>query len=211
MTTQLEDILAGVLENRQLLDHPFYQRWEAGVIRRDELAHYAEQYRYFEVMFPTFLRSLCAQLPKGPIRNLVEANLADEVSPPSHVDLFEQFARAYGAREVPISPAMSRLVESYFALLQRGPASSLAGLWAYESQGGAVAVSKADGLIRHYEAPSEAVAFWAAHGLIEGDHAKWTLEALTFLGPDIVEVEFGASLIGEAWWNFLDERELLVV
>ncbi len=210
MTPQLEDVLAGVLKKRRLLDHPFYRRWEAGDISREELTRYAEQYRYFEVMFPTFLRSLCAQLPEGPIRHLVEANLVDEVSPPSHVVLFDQFAQAYGARKVPISPAMSHLVDSYSALLRRGPASSLAGLWAYESQGGEVAASKAEGLIKHYEAPSEAIAFWAAHSLIEDDHATWTLEALALLEPDMVEVELGVGLIGDAWWNFLDERESLV-
>jgi pyrroloquinoline-quinone synthase len=209
MTLPLEVTLDNALSDLQLLRHPFYQRWEAGELRREELTKYAEQYRYFEAMLPVFLESVSEQLPNGPVRDLVLANLADEVSPPSHIDLLEQFARFFDAAEPEISPAMLHLVSSYSSLLQRGPASSLAGLWAYESQGAAIADSKAEGLIKHYEADSGATAFWTVHGTIEEDHAKWTLDALETLDPDADEVRAAALLIARAWWSFLDERELL--
>lgn len=209
MTTPLETILGAVLKKHQLLDHPFYRRWEAGELSRDELTHYAEQYRYFEAMLPSFLERLSTQLPGGPARDSVLDNLSDEVSPPSHISLFERFAYSFDATEAAISPAMSHLVDSYAALFARGPEASLAGLWAYESQGAQIADSKAEGLIRHYGAESDAVAFWSMHGSIEDDHAKWTIEALALLKPDVNEVESAASLIGDAWWSFLDERELL--
>jgi pyrroloquinoline-quinone synthase len=209
MTLQLEVTLDTALSDLQLLRHPFYQRWEAGELRREELTNYAEQYRYFEAMLPVFLESVSEQLPNGPVRDLVLANLADEVSPPSHIDLLEQFARFFDAAEPEISPAMLHLVSSYSRLLQHGPASSLAGLWAYESQGAAIADSKAEGLIKHYEADSDAAAFWTVHGTIEEDHAKWTLDALETLNPDVDEVRAAALLIADAWWSFLDERESL--
>jgi pyrroloquinoline quinone (PQQ) biosynthesis protein C len=209
MTTHLEAVLAGALEEHQLLSHPFYRRWEAGTLRRDELTHYAEQYRYFEAMLPTFLENLSARLPEGAARDAVLANLSDEVSPPSHLNLFEQFARSFDADEAVISPAMSHLVDSYSAVLERGPEASLAGLWAYESQGARIADSKADGLMKHYEARSEDIAFWTAHGSIEEDHARWTFDALSALEPDPSEVASSARLIGDAWWSFLDERESL--
>jgi pyrroloquinoline-quinone synthase len=209
MTTQLETALEVALADRQLLSHPFYRRWEAGELRRDELTQYAEQYRYFEAMLPAFLVTLSAQLPDGSARDFVLANLSDEVSPPSHLSLFEQFARFFGAADTTISPAMSHLVDSYAKVSEQGPASSLAGLWAYESQGARIADSKAEGLDRYYGAQSDAIAFWTAHGSIEEDHAKWTLDALSSLEPDPSEVELAARLIGDAWWSFLDERELL--
>ncbi len=209
MTTQLEERIDAALRDHLLLVHPFYRRWQAGELNQSELTQYAEQYRYFETMFPVFLEKLSARLPEGPARAAVLANLNDEVSPPSHLDLFEQFAGSFEASDAAISPAMSYLVESYCALLERGPAASLAGLMAYEVQGARIAESKAEGLATHYAADSEALAFWRAHGSIEDDHAKWTLEALSLLEPDLDEVEFGARLIGDAWWLFLDERELL--
>jgi hypothetical protein len=150
-----------------------------------------------------------ARLPEGPARRAVLDNLNDEVSPPSHLTLFEQFAYSFDASDAAISPATSHLVESYAALLGRGPEAALAGLWAYEGQGAQIAQSKAEGLITHYGAQGDALAFWTAHGSIEDDHAKWTLEALSLLEPDLHEVAFGAGLIAEAWWLLLDERELL--
>jgi pyrroloquinoline-quinone synthase len=209
MKNQLDDVLDRAVMNHQLLTHPFYQRWEAGELSRYELIHYAEQYRYFESMLPMFLEGLCGQLPDGPARESVMANLSDEVTAPSHLGLFEKFAFSLGAGEAEISTAMSHLVESYFHILRMSPVSSLAGLWAYESQGATIADSKAAGLLKHYGMKSDAIEFWTVHGSIEGDHAKWTLRALDLLDGDAEEVGAAAQLIAAAWWNFLDERELL--
>jgi pyrroloquinoline-quinone synthase len=210
MDTQISDALTTTLSDRQLLTHPFYRRWESGQLSRDELTSYAEQYRYFETMLPTFLESLSEQLPEGTARDAVIDNLRDETTPPSHLELFELFATHYGARNVDASPAMEELLEAYRDVLSRGPESALAGLWAYESQGAAIASSKAEGLRTHYGVDSIGVAFWDAHWLVEGDHATWTLEALAALRPDVNDVAGAARRVGEAWWSFLDERELAV-
>jgi hypothetical protein len=55
------------------------------------------------------------------------------------------------------------------------------------------------------------VTFWTIHGTIEEDHAKWTMAALDSLDPEEIEVEAAARLVGDAWWAFLDERELMAV
>jgi pyrroloquinoline-quinone synthase len=208
MDTQFSDALADSLSDRQLLTHAFYRRWEAGELSREELRSYAEQYRYFETMLPIFLESLAEKLPEGTSRDAVLDNLRDETAPPSHLELFEMFATFYGARAVTISPAMARLLEAYDTVLERGSAAALAGLWAYESQGAAIAKSKAEGLRAHYGVENDAATFWDAHWLVEGDHAAWTLEALSSFNPDADEVAAAARLIGDAWWSFLDEREL---
>jgi len=210
MDTQLSDALAHSLSDRQLLNHAFYRRWEAGELSREELRSYAEQYRYFETMLPMFLETLSQELPEGTARDAVIDNLRDETAPPSHLELFEMFATFYGARAVTISPAMANLLEAYEVVLNRGAAAALAGLWAYESQGAVIAKSKAEGLRTHYGVENDAATFWDAHWLVEGDHAAWTLEALSSLHPDSDESAASALLIGEAWWSFLDERELAV-
>ncbi len=209
MKTQLRETLDAALAHRQLLDHPFYRRWEAGDLNEGELTSYAEQYRYFETMLPTFLLSLSEQLPEGLARDSVLDNYRDEVSEPSHLELFEVFANFYGASSAPISPAMKTLVTSYDDVLKQSPVAALAGLLAYEYQGSAIAESKADGLVKYFNASSNAVTFWTVHGTIEEDHAAWTMDALSSLEPDETEVGAAARLVGEAWWAFLDERELL--
>jgi hypothetical protein len=64
------------------------------------------------------------------------------------------------------------------------------------------------GLAKHYNAPPEALVFWNEHSSIEGDHAEWTFDALTSLDPDLNDVRAAARRVGDAWWAFLDEREL---
>jgi pyrroloquinoline-quinone synthase len=210
MTTDLQQSFFDALRDRQLLDHPFYRRWEAGELTRGELTRYAEQYRHFETMMPEFLTHLRDELEPGEARDLVEANLRDEVSPPSHLELFELFAAAFDATDAPPSPAMRSIIEAYDGVARLGCVSALAGLLAYESQGASVADSKGAGLAKHYQAPLEALLFWDEHGSIEGDHAEWTFDALTSLSPDLDEVRGAARLVGDAWWAFLDERELQV-
>lgn len=209
MTNSLDAVLESSISDCKLLSHPFYRRWEAGGLSIEELRCYAEQYRYFEEMLPPFLEQLAEALPEGLARDSVLKNLADEVATPSHLELFEQFAEFYMATLEPISPAMKRLVDAYREVLNQDPSAALAGLWAYESQGASIADSKAEGLHTHYGASHDALTFWLAHGTVEEDHAKWTLEALALLEPDEEIARQASRRIGEAWWEFLDERELI--
>jgi len=198
-----------VLDGRLLLTHPFYRRWEQGALAHDELARYAEQYRFFESFLPEFLGEVASRLDDGPTRRCVLDNLADEIASPSHLELFERFAEAYGAENADVSPAMSSLVAAYRSAIDEGVAVAVAGLLAYEVQGAAIASSKARGLEVHYGAAPQALDFWLVHGRIEDDHAQWTLEGLDALAPSDADVERGVDLVASAWWAFLDEREVL--
>ncbi len=210
MTNHLEELLRQCLDGRRLLEHPFYQRWEAGVLADGELRDYAQQYRYFETHLVNFLSELADRLPEGAARESVADNLRDEVSSPTHLELFEQFADFYEATEAPISPAMEQLIAAYQSVLARSNATALAGLLAYELQGAEIAESKAAGLRAHYGVSEVAATFWDVHGTLEVDHAQWTLEGLASLSPSDEDVRTGASDVASAWWEFLSEREALV-
>src|SRR2546423_7302999 len=43
---ELIERLDAVRERWNLLEHPFYKRWSCGELTRDELAHYAGEYRH---------------------------------------------------------------------------------------------------------------------------------------------------------------------
>lgn len=171
---------------------------------------YAEQYRFFEAYLPKFLEELANQLPEGVAKDAVLDNLKDEVSPPSHLELFDKFAKKYLAQDVEISPAMSELLNAYRTVLANGNKVAMAGLLAYECQGAKIAGSKADGLVKHYGADAEAVEFWNAHSGIEEEHAAWSMNGLDSLSPTEAEITQGVSTVGKAWWNFLTERDTLV-
>ena len=97
-TQRIREVLAEAIVGRHLLSHPFYRRWEAGSLSEGELAAYAEQYRHIERALPGTLSAIAGALPEGRARDLVEANLADELgSPEPHAELFESFASAAGA------------------------------------------------------------------------------------------------------------------
>jgi pyrroloquinoline-quinone synthase len=204
----IQDALDEALNGRRLLEHPFYRRWEAGELGDGELAAYASQYRHFEAKLPGFLSDVASGLVDGPARRAVEANLADELGDPvSHLELFDRFAGAIDAPEAPPSPATAALLEAYDAARDAGPVRALAGLLAYEYQSPEVASSKAAGLRNHFGLDGAAVAFWDHHGVVDSDHARWTMDALIALGSEPSEISTGIRPIAEAWWAFLDERE----
>jgi len=211
MDTDISATIQQSLQGRLLLTHPFYRRWEAGGLATLELARYAEQYRYFEVYLPEFLRRLAARLDEGIAKDAIEANLKDEVAEPSHLQLFDQFATAYGAGSSECSPAMSALLAAYRRALDEGGPTAVAALAAYEVQSGDIAQSKHDGLRTHYGASPSALEFWFLHGAVEEDHAAWTLDGLASLNPTVDEVVRGVRPIADSWWEFLNERESLAL
>ncbi|MDP9074508.1 MAG: iron-containing redox enzyme family protein [Actinomycetota bacterium] len=188
----------------QLLDHPFYQRWQRGELTVGDLADYAVQYRHFEQLLPGFLGQIAVGVTDERAAGLVAMNLADEAG---HLALFDRFAAALGATPGPADDATDQLVATYRALAASSPAHGLAGLAAYEGQAAAVAATKARGLRDHYGLDGEAVAFWDVHAELETGHAAWAAEAMASLEthPDTVFVS--ARRAAEAWWSFLDRRE----
>ena len=206
---QLEADLARHHADRQLLQHPFYQRWQAGELEPSELATYAEQYRYFETSLPGFLRRLISKLGEGRAADLMRVNLSDEESTPkAHVDLFEDFAVAAGARsQVAPTAATSHLLNAYEALIAATPAEGLSAVVAYESQAPSIAASKALGLRERYGFDKTGTQFWDVHGTMDLDHAAWSVEALASLDAPAELVNASARRSLDAWWAFLDERE----
>jgi pyrroloquinoline-quinone synthase len=205
----VEEALTGA----RLLDHPFYRRWEQGLLELDELAAYAMQYRHVERALPAILESVASGLPHSRSRALVEANLADERGDPergqaAHAELFESFAAAVSASDVaPASSATAELVQIETDAASRDPATAIAMLAAYEIQAAAVASTKAEGLRRHYGLGDEGTEFWDVHAELEERHGSWSIEALASLGASPEEVRSGASAAAGAWWRLLDERE----
>ena len=204
-------MLAEAIVGRHLLAHPFYRRWEAGTLEEGELSAYAEQYRHIERELPVTLSAIAAALPEGRARDLVEANLADELSTPEpHAQLFESFAAAAGAApDAPATPSTAALLALVRTAAATDPATALAMVAAYEVQAADIAASKSDGLRRHYGMDEDATRFWDVHRTQEQDHAGWSIEALAELGADPDMVQAGAIVSADSWWLFLSEREEL--
>jgi pyrroloquinoline quinone (PQQ) biosynthesis protein C len=178
---QIDRCLATALADRRLLRHPF---------------------------LPGFLTRLQASLPEGPARDLVAANLADELGDPiPHTELFERFATAVDAEAEPPSSATKALLDTYNDLLDESPVGGLAGFLAYESQAAEVATTKAAGLRRHHRLDDHQVSFWEHHSKVESDHAEWLADALSKMATTEDGLATATRRAADAWWSFLDERE----
>ena len=203
----ISQLLERAIEGRHLLDHPFYRRWENGELEEGELAGYASQYRYFEAHLPVALTGIAELLPSGRARELVLANLSDEIEGPiSHLELFSGFERAVGATGEEPGVAVTGLIRAYDDAITQGAASGLGAIAAYEIQASAVAITKSEGLREHYRVDEGGRTFWDVHGQLEVDHAQWTTEALSEFG-DRETIFVSARASADAWWAFLDERE----
>src|SRR5580692_1431032 len=210
-TQPMHEVLAEAIVGRHLLTHPFYRRWEAGTLAEGELAAYAEQYRHIERELPVTLAAIADALPPGRARELVEANLADELgSPEPHVELFETFAAAAGAApDAPATPSTAALLAVVRTTASNDPAAALAMVAAYEVQAADIAGSKSDGLRRHYGLDEEGTRFWDVHRTQEAEHAGWSMDALAELGADPDVVLAAAIVSADSWWLFLSERDEL--
>jgi pyrroloquinoline-quinone synthase len=203
----LSSSIEHALGDRTLLSHPFYRRWEAGELGEGELAAYAAQYVHVERQLPDTLTTLVDALPHGGVRTALASNLADELGQPMpHVELFATFADAVGATPTAPTSATSALVDLYEAAPERSVDFAVGVLAAYEVQAAAIARSKADGLRAHYGLSGAATSFWDVHAELEADHAAWSLDAAGSL--DLDEVMAGVAASRDAWWSFLDDREL---
>ena len=209
---RLSAAVAATLEERMLLTHPFYRRWEAGELRTQELAEYAVHYRAFEAVLPTVLSAVVDRLMfdgEMEAADLVARNLADELGrPESHLAMFDEFASALPtAHAAAPGVAADALAGTYLELVGQSPVAAIAGLAAYETQAAAIAASKGDGLRRWYGVGADGTRFWDVHATMDVDHGDWAVEALAMLGADEAEVSDAARRAADAWWALLDERE----
>ena len=78
--THLLSRLDAAIAEKNLLNHPFYQDWQAGKLSREALQLYASQYYRHVEAFPKHLRVLAART-EGPLRETVMENLAEEENP----------------------------------------------------------------------------------------------------------------------------------
>ena len=210
-TQRIHEVLAEAIVGRHLLAHPFYRRWEAGTLTEGELAAYAEQYRHIERALPVTLAAIAAALPPGRARELVEANLSDELGEPEpHALLFESFAAPAGAApDSPATATTAALLAVVRTTAANDPVAALAMVAAYEVQAADIAASKGDGLRRHYGFDEDGTRFWDVHRTQEVEHAGWSMEALAALDADLDVVQAAATVSADSWWLFLSEREEL--
>ena len=153
----LERIDALIAE-RHLLKHPFYTKWRAGELTRDELQEYARQYYAFESTFPRLLSALHTRSDEADVRQSLLDNLWDEEhGEVNHAEMWLRFGEGIGVERSSVrsAPANDGHAGAARHLLVRRDATApiaagIAALYAYEGQVPEVATEKIRGLVEQY-------------------------------------------------------------
>jgi pyrroloquinoline-quinone synthase len=164
----LFDRLADAQRRGNVLEHPFYTRWSAGELSRDELSWYAGEYRHAVVALAD------AADAASPVAGTEHA---DEER--SHVELWDRFARALDADAGPARLAETTTCVSAWTSAE-DPLEALGILYAIEAGQPDVSRTKLDGLVEHYgfERESPATSYFELHSERDHEHAAQSRELL---------------------------------
>ena len=200
------------IASKHLLDHPFYQRWSAGTLTRDELQEYARQYWHYALAFPTFLSGIHAHTDDIVVRQLLLENLIEEErGGENHPELWLRFCESLGLSRDEVqagSPneSTATLIASMRSLAREGALhEGLAALYAYESQIPAVAKAKIAGLAQFYG--MDAPTFFSVHEEADVHHSATSRELLNRLCDDdakVAQAEAATGRVLDALYGFLD-------
>jgi pyrroloquinoline-quinone synthase len=153
--------LDDVRRRRNILEHPFYTRWEQGDLTRADLARYAGEYRY---AVEALADAADAAAP------LAGSQHADEER--AHVALWDEFAAALDA-DLQRAPATEtgRCAAAWTSASD--PLEALAILYAIEAGQPDVSRTKLTGLVEHYgfEESGEGTAYFRLHAELDHEHA----------------------------------------
>jgi pyrroloquinoline-quinone synthase len=170
----LFDRLADVQCSCNVLEHSFYQRWNAGELTSEELAWYAGEYRHAVVALAQ-ATAATARVAEPAVRAQLEEHAAEEAE---HVDLWDAFARAVDA-DLTREPA-AETAECAAAWTAAGDAlEGLVVLYAIESAQPAIARTKLDGLVEHYGlGDGPATEYFSLHAHRDHEHAAQSRELI---------------------------------
>ncbi len=220
-TTELWAQVDDILSRNDLLTHPYYQAWSRGELTHENLAFYAGQYYEHVSAFPTYLTSLHARLPEGPVRRAILANAADEegvdrgLNAPSHAALWKQFETGIApasTADAATLPEIQSLVSTYRELCSSATLpAALGALYAYESQVPRVAETKLSGLKSLYNADDPTCEYFELHRTADVHHSQvWRQLINNCLEQEpecAAQVLAGVTSGAKALWQALDGIE----
>jgi pyrroloquinoline-quinone synthase len=178
-------------ERWNVLNHPFYLRWERGELTREELASYAGEYRQAVVALAD--TAAAAGDPE---------HAAEEAA---HVSLWDDFAAALDA---PLDrPPTRETADCAGSWRREDPLEARAVLYAVESGQPDISRTKLAGLVKHYgfKSGSPGTAYFELHAERDHMHAAASRQVLTgVVDGEADRLVAAAEAALEGNWRLLD-------
>jgi pyrroloquinoline-quinone synthase len=183
-----------------VLRHPFYRRWSAGELSREELARYSGQYRHAVEAIATLSDVAAAA---GGERPELRRHAAEEVG---HVRLWDGFVASSGGsvHDEP-TPETAECVRAWTA--ESDLPASLVRLYAIESGQPEISRTKREGLVDRYGFENgPGTAYFRVHETRDSEHAAEARALISELaGPeDADRLAADAEAAFRANWRLLD-------
>lgn len=208
------EALEARIAQRAVLQHPFYQAWNAGTLTREALQDYVTQYYHHVAAFPAYLSATHSNTSDLKARRILLENLMDEeAGSPNHPELWLDFAEGMGVSREDVQNAQLRpetlsAIAAFRAACQSETfTDGVAALYSYESQIPEVAKTKIEGLVNRYAVTDPAtLRYFAVH--IEADEAHRAQERALLETHISTEAQKESALAAadaalNAIWNLL--------
>ena len=200
MSSSLWDRIEQARAKWNVLEHPFYVRWTAGELSREELAEYSGQYRHATNAIATLAGEIRDQLPG---RDELRSHAREEES---HVELWDGFVDAVGgSRDARPTPETAACVEAWTAA--GGPLPALGRMYAIESGQPEISRVKRDGLASFYGIDGgPGTDYFRVHEQRDREHADEARRLIEeAMGPgDEDAIVAAAEMAFRANWRLLD-------
>jgi pyrroloquinoline-quinone synthase len=160
--------LDAVSRRWDVLEHPFYQRWNAGELSREELGFYAGEYRHAVVALAEAVGA-AARAAEPAVAAELDQHAAEEAA---HIELWDAFGDAVGAQSghepLPETRACAQSWNAGDTLLEH-----LVTTYAVEAAQPEISKTKLEGLVRHYGVEEgRATEYFALHAERDVEHAE---------------------------------------
>ena len=195
-----------VSERLDLLKHPFYQRWVAGDLTREELAYYTGQYAHVVRAIPHWLEGTASRDHAHS-----DALLSHAAEESDHVLLWDRFAAALGIDAAtllatPANAATAALIARGDELVDKGHGA--AAVWSIESQSPAVSAEKLRGLRAHYGIDgTNGGQYFAVHQDLDRDHAAQLRDIIHSHDASQAAAPAVATAMLDGMWDLLTSAQ----
>lgn len=203
---RLFERLDAVRDQWNVLRHPFYKRWSAGELSREELAFYAGEYRHAVVALADAAEA-AATACDASMRAELEGHAVEERA---HVALWDRFADVLDA-DLEREPLEETATCAGAWKSASDALEGLVVLYAVEAGQPAISRTKLEGLVAHYGIAEHGPAtdYFSLHADLDHEHARQSRELLedrvTDADADRLLAAAGRALEGN--WTLLDGIE----